>query len=116
MRRKVTDPIAQLMQEHDETLYQLQKLSKASRGLLEKGYSSGYFRQIIASLQFISEEVNHHNHTEEQALFPILERYVEGPTRIMRNDHKKLYKNFVKLRKAVVKVKANKRDPEAVRE
>ena len=116
MRKKFTDPIAQLMQEHDDTLHQLQMLNKASKGLLENGYSAEQFKQVVASLKFMSEEVNHHNHTEEQALFPILERYIEGPTRIMRNDHKELYKNFVKLRTAVAKVKANKRDPEALKE
>ncbi len=115
MQKKFTDPIALLMQEHDETLHQLQKLSKASKGLFEKGYSAEHVRQVMASLKFISEEVHHHNHTEEQALFPILERYIEGPTRIMRNDHKELYKNYAKLRKAVTKVIAQKGDSEAVK-
>lgn len=111
-----TDPIAQLMQEHDETLRQLQRLSKASQILLEKGFSKDHFGQIVASLKFINEEVNHHNLREEEALFPVLERYVEGPTRVMRKDHRELYSQFRLLRSAVNKVSKNKKNGEAVRE
>lgn len=116
MQKRVTDPIAELMQEHNETLHQLQRLGKASTGLLENGFSQVHFDQILSSLKFINEEVNLHNHKEEEALFPILERYVEGPTRVMRADHKELYKQFVKLRGAVLKVNKNKRNTQAVKE
>lgn len=116
MQKRVADPIAQLMQEHDETLHQLQKLSKASRGLLEHGFSQDYFDQILSSLKFINQEVNLHNHREEEALFPILERYVEGPTRVMRKDHRELYKYFIKLRTAVLKVSRNRKNSQAVKE
>ena len=111
-----TDPIAQLMQEHDETLRQLQKLNKASKSLLEHGFSEGQFDQILSSLQFIHEEVNHHNQKEEQALFPVLERYVEGPTHLMRKDHRELYKHFTRLRSVVTKVGKNRKNSQAVKE
>lgn len=116
IQKKVTDPIAQLMQEHDETLRQLQKLSKASKSLLEDGFSEDYFDQVLSSLKFINEEVNHHNLKEEEALFPILERYVEGPTQIMRKDHRELYKKFTRLRASVTRVSKNKKNVQAVRE
>jgi hemerythrin-like domain-containing protein len=110
------DPIAQLMQEHDETLRHLQRLNKASQALSEKGFTEDTFDQILSSLRFIHEEVNHHNLKEEEALFPVLERYVEGPTRIMRKDHRELYSQFRLLRTAVNKVHKNKKNPDAVRE
>ena len=45
---------------------------------------------------------------EGRALFPVLERYVEGPTRIMRADHRKLKKGFVRLKEAVKEVRARR--------
>lgn len=89
------------MQEHDDALLQLKFLHKAVRGIAHDGYAVRHFRQISSALKFIEEEVSVHNRREEEALFPVLERYVEGPTRIMRNDHKKLRKGFIQLRSAV---------------
>ncbi|HZY09575.1 MAG TPA: hemerythrin domain-containing protein [Bacteroidota bacterium] len=105
--KKSTDPIAQLMQEHNHAIGQLKLLDKAVRAFSQNGYSSKYFRQLTASLKFIENEVGIHNQREEEALFPTLERYVEGPTRILRNDHKKLKKGFGRLRSAIQDV--NKR-------
>ena len=69
---------------------------------LEKhGYSRKHFSQILDALRFIEEEVSVHNHKEEAALFPVLERYVEGPTRTMRDDHRKLKRGFLKLSSAI---------------
>jgi len=107
--RDAADPIAQLMQDHNEALVQLKLLNNAVESFTESGYSSKYFSQIQSALQFIKEEVSIHNHKEETALFPVLERYVDGPTKIMRNDHKKLNKGFIQLRK-IVKEVDNKRD------
>ena len=103
-----TDPIAQLMQEHNAALLQLKLLNKAIQAVTEDGYSSKYFRPINSALKFIEEEVSIHNHKEEDALFPVLERYVDGPTRIMRSDHKKLQKGFVRLSSAVDRVKKDR--------
>ncbi|HTK83324.1 MAG TPA: hemerythrin domain-containing protein [Bacteroidota bacterium] len=96
-----TDPIARLMQEHDAALVQLKLLNKAVRGIASDGYTAPHFRRVSSALKFIEEEVSVHNHREEEALFPAIERYVDGPTRIMRDDHKKLQKGFVQLRNAV---------------
>lgn len=115
MRKAASDPIAQLMQEHDETLRQLKKLSKVSTLLVEKGYSQESFTAILSSLRFIHEEVNHHNSKEEEALFPVLERYVEGPTQLMRKDHQDLYRLFKRLQEDVNKVKKNTNNKQAVR-
>jgi iron-sulfur cluster repair protein YtfE (RIC family) len=102
--RDPADPIAQLMQEHNEALIQLKILNKAVEAFTVYGYSLKYFNQIQGALQFIKEEVSVHNHKEETALFPVLERYVDGPTKIMRDDHKKLNKGFIQLRKTVKEV------------
>ncbi|MBI1803513.1 MAG: hemerythrin domain-containing protein [Ignavibacteriae bacterium] len=113
--KKVTDPIAQLMQEHNEALVQLKLLNKAVNAFRQDGFSARHFRQIQASLRFIEEEVSVHNHKEESALFPVLERYVEGPTRIMRNDHKQLRRGFVRLSDAIGNVERNRDSFKAIR-
>ena len=114
--KRNTDPIAQLMQEHDEALVQLKLLNKAVSAFSENGYSSKYFSQIKSAMRFIQEEVSVHNHKEEAALFPVLERYVEGPTRIMRNDHKKLAKGFIKLRDVIKRVEKHRDSFSAIKQ
>jgi hemerythrin-like domain-containing protein len=106
--RKPADPIAQLMQEHNHALVQLKHMSKAVRAISHDGYSAKQFRQIHAALRFIREEVTVHNHKEEAALFPVLERYVDGPTRVMRNDHKLLRRGFTELRLAAGRVEKHR--------
>jgi len=110
MVKKRIDPIAQLMQEHDKALVHLSTLSRATRSIAENGYKHDDFRKILSALEFIEEEVSVHNKSEEEALFPVLERYVEGPTKLMRKDHKELKKGFVRLRRAVNRVGKNKRN------
>lgn len=102
------DPIAQFMQEHDKALVQLASLNKATRSIAEDGFSPDAYRRVLTAVEFIEEEVSVHNKSEEDALFPVLERYVEGPTQLMREDHKELKKGFVKLRRAIDKVAANR--------
>jgi len=113
---KQIDPIAQFMQEHDQALVQLSSLNKATRSIAEHGFSQDAFRRILAAVEFIEEEVSVHNRSEEEALFPVLERYVEGPTKLMRDDHKELKKEFARLRRAVRKVGQARKDRKAARE
>ena len=94
------DPIAQFMQEHDETLVQLSALNKSSRSIAEDGFTADAFRRLHDAVAFVAEEVGFHNKREEEALFPVLERYVEGPTGLMREEHRTLKKEFLRLRKA----------------
>lgn len=110
------DPIAQLMQEHDHALVQLSSLNKATRALSENGFSQDVYQRILGALKFIEDEVSVHNKSEEEALFPVLERYVEGPTKIMRDDHKEMRKEFKRLRKAVDRVEKNRKDKDAAAE
>ncbi|HET6272061.1 MAG TPA: hemerythrin domain-containing protein [Bacteroidota bacterium] len=112
MHRRI-DPIAQLMQEHDEALVQLSSLNKATRSIAESGFSEDAYRKVLVALEFIEEEVGVHNKSEEDALFPVLERYVEGPTKLMRSDHRYLKKEFTRLRAAVNKVGRRRSDKKA---
>jgi hemerythrin-like domain-containing protein len=102
--RRHIDPIARFMQEHDNALVQLASLNRATRSIAEEGFSLDAYRRVLTAVEFIEEEVSVHNKSEEDALFPVLERYVEGPTKLMREDHKELKKGFLRLRKAIDKV------------
>jgi iron-sulfur cluster repair protein YtfE (RIC family) len=86
------------LREHTDTLIQLRQFQKAIKGVREGGYNRIYARQIASAMIFLEQEVRIHNRREEDALFPVLERFVEGPTRLMRADHKKLRRRFTALR------------------
>ncbi|HXX63875.1 MAG TPA: hemerythrin domain-containing protein [Bacteroidota bacterium] len=98
------------MQEHDVALVQLSSLSKATRSVADNGFTMDAYRRILRAVEFIEDEVSIHNRSEEEALFPVLERYVEGPTKLMREDHKVLKKEFRRLRRSVDKVGAHRSD------
>ncbi|HCV43403.1 MAG TPA: hypothetical protein DGH68_07950 [Bacteroidetes bacterium] len=115
-RKQQIDPIAQFMQEHDEMLLQLSSLTKASRSLAQHGFSVDAFNKVNLALHFIEDEVSVHNKREEEALFPVLERYVEGPTRLMREDHRNLKKEYIGLRRVVRKLEKKKDDEDLIRE
>jgi hemerythrin-like domain-containing protein len=101
------------MQEHDQALVQLSSLNKSTRAISENGYTPDAFRRVLSALEFIEQEVSVHNKSEEDALFPVLERYVEGPTKIMRDDHREMRREFKRLRRAVERVSKNKTSKEA---
>ena len=109
------DPIAQFMQEHDEALVQLSLLRKSSAAIATEGYSIDEWRRLSKAVGFIRDEVTDHNSREEEALFPVLERYVEGPTTLMRNEHRILKKEFARLQKAYSALEKNHKDKEAAR-
>ena len=113
--RTSADPIAQLLQEHNDALIQLKNLNHAVQAFAQDGYTTKQFRTIRAALRFIEEEVSVHNLKEEKALFPVLERYVEGPTRLMRQDHRRLKKGFYRLSEAINEVNVNRDSFAAIR-
>ncbi len=112
--RKSVDPIAQFMQEHDEMLVQLSSLNKYGRLLGEHGYSVSAFQHVISAVEFLRQEVRVHNKSEEEALFPVLERYVEGPTKLMRKDHKELAKAFRRLERSMENAKRSNYNRESI--
>jgi len=113
--RSPADPIAQLLQEHNQALIQLKNLNAAVEAFAQEGYTAKHYRTIRAALKFIEEEVSVHNLKEEKALFPVLERYVEGPTKIMKQDHRKLKKGFYRLSEAIHLVNVNRDSFSAIR-
>jgi uncharacterized protein len=110
------DPIAQFMQEHDEALDELASLTRSTRSLARDGYSTAAFAGVRRALGFLDLEVRIHNNREEEALFPVLDKYVEGPTDVMREDHRQLHREFLKLKRAAAKVEKNKRHLGSARE
>ncbi len=114
--KRAIDPIARFMQEHHTTLLHLASLNKASQSLAEDGFSPETFQRIVRALAFMQEEVTVHNKSEEEALFPVLERYVEGPTKIMREEHRTMRRDVGRLAKAIKFVEQHQDDPAAAQE
>ncbi len=104
------------MQDHDMLLVHLTSLNKAARSLDERGVTTDALHRIEAVLEYLEEEVTVHNRSEEVALFPVLERYVEGPTKVMRDDHKHLRQEFNRLRRRVARIRRNKEDGQSARD
>jgi hemerythrin-like domain-containing protein len=113
---KEIDPVAQFMQEHDHTLQQLASLNRAVHSLVEQGYSASGFKRVEVGLDFIHQELGEHNTREEEALFPVLERYVEGPTDVMRREHRLLRRRYIRLRRAADKVSTRPSSKSAILE
>jgi len=106
----VRDPIALLMKEHEDALTKLQLLKKSSADIKKKGYSEKSFKSLLKAVEYVDEEVRVHNKHEEDALFPIVERYVDGPTSVLRDDHVKMAKIYKKLSYSIKAMKDNPDD------
>jgi len=104
------DPIALLMREHEEALTKLHRLKKDAQELKKKGYSEKIFKSLLQAAEYVDEEVRVHNKHEEVALFPIVERYVDGPTSVLREDHAKMSKIYKKLNYSIKALKENHDD------
>lgn len=107
------NPIAMLMKEHEAALSKLRLLKKSAAELKKKGYSEKVFKQILHAVEYVDEEVRHHNKHEEEALFPIVERYVDGPTTVLREDHAKMAKIYKKLSYSIKALRENTDDKTA---
>ncbi|KAB2926440.1 MAG: hypothetical protein F9K22_00940 [Bacteroidetes bacterium] len=106
----VRDPIALLMKEHEDALLKLQQLKKAAAELKKKGYSERAFKSLLKAVEYVDQEVRHHNRHEEDALFPIVERYVDGPTTVLRDDHARMAKIYRKLNYSIKALRDNTDD------
>ena len=110
------DPIALLMKEHDEALRNLQQLKKSAADLKKKGFSTKTFTALRRAVAYVDEEVRVHNRHEEEALFPVVERYVDGPTAVLREDHHRMAKIYRKLSHSIKVLEENTADKTALRE
>ncbi len=104
------DPIALLMKEHEEALTKLHQLKKNAVDLRKKGYSEKTFKLFLKAVEYVDEEVRIHNKHEELALFPVVERYVDGPTAVLREDHARMAKIYKKLNYSIKAFKENHDD------
>lgn len=109
----VRDPIAMLMKEHEDALNKLHQLKKSAADLKKKGYSEKSFKALLKAVEYVDEEVRHHNKHEEDALFPIVERYVDGPTEVLREDHARMSKIYKKLSYSIKALRDNTDDKTA---
>ena len=106
----IRDPIALLMKEHEDALLNLQQLKKSAADLKKKGFSEKTFKTLLKAVEYVDEEVRHHNKHEEEALFPIVDRYVDGPTTVLREDHAKMAKIYKKLSYSIKSLRENTDD------
>ena len=109
------DPIALFMQEHATTLLHLSALNRASRSLRDNGFTSDAFTRLGNAVAFLHNEVGDHNTREEEALFPVLDRYVEGPTAVMRKEHKVLRRELKHLEVATRTLERRKTSKRALK-
>ncbi|MFZ4619737.1 MAG: hemerythrin domain-containing protein, partial [Bacteroidota bacterium] len=110
------DPIALLMKEHEDALVKLHQLQKSAKDLRKKGYSDKTFKTLLKAVEYVDQEVRVHNKHEEDALFPVVERYVDGPTSVLKEDHAKMSKIYKKLHYSVKALKENHEDKTSLQE
>jgi iron-sulfur cluster repair protein YtfE (RIC family) len=87
------DPIAQFMQDHDEALVHLSALNKTSTAIAENGFTEDAFIRLRRAAG-----------------------YLEGPTRLMRDDHKQLSREVRRLRRAMKRVNEHRSSKAAARD
>jgi uncharacterized protein len=108
------DPIALFIKEHEDVLHHLRSLNKVAANIRENGVDDELLKTLSKSMEFIKEEVEVHNTREEEALFPVVERYVDGPTRSLRDDHRHLARHFESLKQAAQAITLDRNDREAI--
>jgi hemerythrin-like domain-containing protein len=111
---KTYDPIAQLIKEHEQALQKLQLLNRTTDEFIREGYSDERFERILSAARYIKEEVSVHNLSEEELLFPALERHVEGPTKVLRADHRELAAANREFEETIRRVRENHYDRTAI--
>ena len=112
----IRDPIAIFLKEHDTALVQLQILKRSASEINKNGFTKKAFKQLLKATEFVDEEVRVHNGKEEKALFPVVERYVDGPTTVLREDHVKMARIYKKLHYSIRVLKENHDDKVARQE
>ncbi len=98
----MTDPVEILKNEHAELLQQLRIMSNAANSIKISGFSVEAFEQIVRVIRFIDKDIRLHTESEENNLFPKLEKYISGPPMIMRNEHRELWR-VISLIKQLIK-------------
>ena len=97
-------------------LTKLHALKRSALDLRKNGYTSKSFLQLEKAADFIDIEVRFHNKHEEEALFTLIERYVDGPTTALRDDHIHMGRINRKLRRSISIIKDHNDDAVALDE
>ncbi len=98
------NPLAIFISEHADLLVHLLKLNSVTKSIKKNGLSKKSLDIIAHVMATLEYEIGHHNKLEEDALFPILEKHVEGPTQLLKDEHKQMFISFAKLYKVFNKV------------
>lgn len=106
--KKKFNPLVVFIQEHSSLLLHLKKLNVAALSIEKDGVKIKSVKTIIDVIKVLEEEVGHHNVMEEEALFPVLQQYVEGPTELLIDEHKLMRKKFLNLKKTLAQVQKQK--------
>lgn len=99
--KKKFNPLVVFIQEHSSLLLLLKKLNAAAQSIEKEGVRTKSIKTINDVIKVLAEEIGHHNVMEEEALFPVLEQYVEGPTKLLIEEHKLMKKRFLSLQKTL---------------
>lgn len=110
------DPIEILMKEHKEALQYLKRLGDASDRIKTHGFSFDAFSEIAEAIRYIDTEIRHHNEKEEKHLFPLMNSHVAGPSDVMRDEHRELWRAFNNLMESVKNVEELHIYPTTVKE
>ena len=102
--------IRKLISDHAHGLVQLGFLDDATKRMVERGFSEEDFSMIKKSVEFIAKEIREHNEAEESNLFPLLENHLpqNGPTHVMRTEHRILWEKMDLLMNSVNLVESDK--------
>lgn len=102
--KKKFNPLVVFIQEHSSLLLHLKKLNAVANAIEKEGVKIKFVKTINDVINVLEEEISHHNVMEEEALFPVLEQYVEGPTELLINEHRLMKKKFLSLQKTLAQV------------
>lgn len=106
--QKKFNPLVVFIQEHSSLLLHLKKLNAVAQAIEREGVKIKFLKTINDVIKVLEEEISHHNVMEEEALFPVLEQYVEGPTKLLVDEHRLMKKKFLSLQKTLTKVDHSK--------
>jgi hemerythrin-like domain-containing protein len=97
----INDPFDVFIKEHEEGEHYLQQLHNAATYISHNGFSFDAFMKLGESIRFLDNELRAHNEREEKYLFPLLERHVGNPVRVMLEEHRELWKLFARIKQCV---------------
>lgn len=114
--QNVDDPIEILMKEHEEGLKYLKRLGDAAEHIKTYGFSFDAFEDIAEAIRFIDTEIRHHNEREEKYLFPLMDTHATSPSKVIRDEHRELWRAFNNLMESVKNVEELRIYPTTVME